>query len=226
MSFIVKHNSKNALWLAVWVCAIVACSAPAEAQQTAIAESTEFEFSGRVTAKSDFGFEVKTKDGEVIKVSVSETTDFAMRLASPWFSGQHRMVAVDGKVQPDGKRERISYSLPKGQLYLLVQFRNPAQRDRILKQPTWRLNNYLISDQPIDSFLPADKELLLAGKLDLENSSLIIGEKSWPITLGHRRATLRGRSFADIVADDTVVLVTGSNSGGVKSADTVLFMTR
>jgi len=226
VSFIIKHNSKNVFWLAVWVCAIVACSTPAEAQQTAVADSTKFEFSGRVTTKSESSFEVQTKDGEVIKVGVGETTDFAMRLASPWFSGEHRMVAVDGKLQRDGKRERLSFSMPKGQLYLLVQFRNPAQRDRILKQPTWRLNNYLISDKPIESALPVDKELYLAGKLDLKNFSLVIGEKSWPITLGHRRATLRGRSFADIVANDTVVLVTGNESGGVKTADTVLFMIR
>jgi len=162
----------------------------------------------------------------VIEIAVDQSTDFAMRLSSPWFSGTHRMVAVDGKAQRNGKRERISYSLPKGQLYLLVQFRSVAQRERIIKQPTWRLNNYLISDQPIESAIPVGKDLLLAGKLDLENSSLVIGEKSWPIVLGHRNATLRGRSFADIGAGETVVLVSGSDSGDAKTADTVLFMIR
>lgn len=162
----------------------------------------------------------------MVEIAVHESTDFAMRLSSPWFSGVHRMVAVDGKVQSDGKRERISYSLPKGQLFLLVQFRNVTQRDRIMKQPTWRVNNYLISDQPIESALPEGDELLLAGKLDLEHSALIIGEKSWPIMLGHRSATLRGRSFKDIVAGETVVMVTGNESGDAKNAETVLFMIR
>lgn len=136
------------------------------------------------------------------------------------------MVAVDGKMTGGRTRQRINYSLPKGQLYLLVQFRNVAQRDRIMKQPIWRLNNYLISDQPIESGLPEGRELLLAGKLDLENSTLTIGEKSWPIRLGYRNATLRGRSLADIVANETVVLVSGNVADGTKTADTVLFMIR
>lgn len=230
MSLFIKHNFRNALCLALWIGTVVAC-APANAQlaealQTQAENSTSFELAGQVTLKSESGFTIRNRDGEVIDIAVDQSTDFAMRLSSPWFSGTHRMVAVDGKVQSGGKRERISFSLPGGQLYLLVQFRNIAQRDRIMKQPTWRVNNYLISDQPIESALPVGKELLLAGKLDLENSALIVGEKSWPIVLGFRSATLRGRSFGDIVAGETVVLVTGSESGGAKTADTVLFMIR
>lgn len=229
MSVFIKHNFKNALCLALWIATVVTC-APADAQtitpRTSAEVSTAFEFSGRVTLKSESGFQIRESNGEVIDVAVDQSTDFAMRLSSPWYSGVHRMVAVDGKLQSDGKRERISFSLPKGQLYLLVQFRSVSQRDRIMKQPTWRVNNYLISDQPIESVIPDGKGLLLAGELDLENSALIVGEKSWPIVLGHRSATLRGRNFDDIVAGETVALVTGSESGGVKTADTVLFMIR
>jgi len=230
VSFFIKHNFSNSLCLALWISIAVAC-APTEAQLSATEQptataSTAFDLSGQVTSKSETGFTVRTKDGENLQIAIDQSTDFAMRLSSPWFSGAHRMVAVDGTVQSDGKRERISYSLPKGQLYLLVQFRNTDQRDRIMKQSTWRVNNYLISDQPIESAIPEGKELLLAGKLDLKNSALVVGEKSWPIVLGHRSATLRGRSFKDIVAGETVVLVTGNDSGGSRTAETVLFMIR
>ena len=149
-----------------------------------------------------------------------------MRLASPWFSRTDREVVVDGKKKDDSTRERNTYSLPQGQLYLLVQFRSVTQRDRIMKQSTWRLNNYLISDQMIESTIPEGEELLLAGELDLEKSELVVGKQSYPITLGHRSATLRGRSFEDVVAWDTVVVVTGSESDGQFNAETVLFMTR
>lgn len=231
MSFFIKHNFSNRLWQALWISIVVAC-APAEAQLAAAKQatisktSTVFDLSGKVTAKSETGFTIRTKDGKTVDIVIDQATDFAMRLSSPWFNAVNQTVVVDGKVQSDGKRERISYSLPKGQLYLLVQFRNVTQRDRIMKQPTWRVNNYLISDQPIESGLPEQRELLLAGKLDLKNSALIVGEKSLPIMLGHRSATLRGRSFDDIVAGETVVVVTGSESGSSKTADTVLFMIR
>ena len=222
----INDNSKNRLWLVISLCAIVACCGEAKAQQANLEKSKAFEFSGQVISKSDSGFELQTKDGTAIRIAVGESTDYAMRLASPWFSRSERKVVVDGKKQNDGTRERINYTLPEGQLYLLVQFRSISQRDRIMKQPTWRLNNYLISDQPIESAMPTGKSLLLAGKLDLEKSRLVVDDTSRSITLGHRAATLRGRSFADIVAWDTVVLVTGNETGGLNSADTVLFMIR
>ena len=138
----INDNSKNRLWLVISLCAIVVCCAEAKAQQANSEKPKAFEFSGQVISKSDSGFEVQTKDGTVIQIAVGESTDFAMRLASPWFSRSERKVVVDGKKQDDGTQKRITYTLPDGQLYLLVQFRSITQRDRIMKQSTWRLNNY------------------------------------------------------------------------------------
>ena len=225
MSCFIKHNFEIGFRVALLSFLAVVCCATLEAQQTT-EEPVTFEVSGRVTAKSESGLQVQTKDGEAIEIAINDSTDFALRMASPWFDAKARTVIVDGTKQANGQRHRIVYSLPEGQLYLLAQFRSVSHRDRILKQPSWRINNYLISDQPIESVVPSGDDLLLAGKLDLENSELVVGDNSWPIVLGFRSATLRGRSFEDIIAGDTVVLVNGSESDNKKVAQTILFMIR
>jgi len=194
--------------------------------QTAAATTNTYEISGQVTSKSDDRFEVKTEEGETFEIIVSESTDFALRMTSPWFDPETREVVVDGKLLKDGKRERIKYPLPEGKLYLLAEYRSVLHRKRLLKKSPWRINNYLISDQKIDPVLPEGDGLLLAGELDLDKSELIIGEKSWPIMLGFRGATLRGRYFEDIIAGETSVLVTGTESDKTKTADTIIFMIR
>jgi len=226
VSLFIKHNFKICFQAALLSCLVVAACAPLRAQESTAEEPVAFEVAGRVTSKSELGIQVQTKDGETIQIKVNESTDFALRMASPWFEAKTREVVVDGTMGANGQRNRITYSLPKGQLYLLAQFRSDTHRDRILNQPSWRINNYLVSDQPIESVVPAGEDLLLAGKLDLEKSELIVGDQSRPIVLGFRGATLRGRSFADIIAGDTVVLVTGVESDDKKVANTILFMVR
>ena len=211
--------------LAIFCCVLIVGRAPLEAQ-TITDTSASFELKGRVISKSKYGFEVETAQGEVIEVGINESTDFALRMSSPWFDTESRTVAVDGKDIGDGQRERVNYQLPVGKLYLLTQFRSVDQRDRIMKQPAWRINNYLLSDQPIASALPAGDELLMSGEVDLKTPALIIDGKSYPIMLGHRGATLRGRSIADITPQETVAIVTGSQVNGSKTADTVIFMNR
>lgn len=205
---------------------VAALCAALKAQETTPEEPVTFEVAGRVTFKSDLGIQVQTKDGESIQIEVSESTDFALRMASPWFDAKAREVVVDGTKEANGQRSRITYALPEGQLYLLAQFRSNTHRDRILNQPTWRINNYLVSDQPIESVIPTGDDLLLAGKLDLEKTELVVGNDSFPIILGFRGATLRGRSFEDIIAGDTVVLVSGVEVENKKIANTILFMVR
>ena len=204
---------------------IVGC-ALLEAQEINEVSTTKFELGGRGVSKTNDGLEVKTEAGDTIKVVTSESTDFAMRLANPWFDAQSRQVVVDGKPKANGQRNRIKYALPAGKLYLLAQFRSVKQRDRIMNGATWRINNYLISDQSIDAALPTGKDLLLAGELDLKNLELVIDGKRYPIMLGFRGATLRGRSIADIVPQETVVLIAGNESDNSKVVDTVLFMIR
>lgn len=207
-----------------------ACASPQEpgslAQQPSVAANGTFEISGQVTSKSDDRFEVKTEDGKTFEILVSESTDFALRMASPWFDVETREVVVDGKALKNNKRERIKYPLPEGKLYLLAEYRSVLQRDRLMKKTPWRINNYLISDQEIEAVLPKGEGLLLAGELDLENSALIIDGKSWPIMLGFRGATLRGRYFEDIIAGETFVVVSGPEKDKNKAADTVIFMIR
>lgn len=204
-----------------WVSCV--CASPQETVTTTTNNS--FEISGRVISKSDDRFEVKTEDGKTIEVLVSESTDFALRMANPWFDAESREVAVDGKRLKNGKRERIKYPLPEGKLYLLAEYRSVLHRNRLIRKTPWRINNYLISDQKIESVIPEGDELLLAGELDLKNSALIIDGKSWPIMLGFRGATLRGRNFNDVIAGSTFVVVSGTEKDK-KTADTVIFMIR
>lgn len=226
MSCFIKHKIEYCFRAVLLVCLVVAVCAPLKAQETTAEEPATFEVAGRVTSKSELGIQVQTKDGEAIQIEVNESTDYALRMASPWFDAKAREVVVDGTIGANGQRNRITYSLPEGQLYLLAQFRADTHRDRILSQPSWRINNYLISDQPIESIVPTGDDLLLAGKLDLDKSELVVGDKSWPIILGFRGATLRGRRLEDIIAGDTVVLVSGVESDDKKVANTILFMVR
>ena len=224
-------NPSHGRALLLIVCSWLLCCCSVSAQTSAtttesIASGEKFEISGHVTSKSEDQFEVKTKDGETIEISVNTSTDFALRMASPWFDSESREVAVDGKRKADGDRERIKYALPDGKLYLLAEFRGASHRQRILAKPPWRINNYLISDEAIEPILPSGGGLLLAGELDLKNSKLVIGDESYPVILGFRGATLRGRSFEDIIAGETAVLVTGIEDGKTKTADTVIFMIR
>lgn len=213
-------------WRLVTMCLLIVVGcASAEAQEINEA-STSFELSGRVVSKTKYGFEVKTKQGDVVEVVANDSTDFALRMASPWFDAEARKVVVDGKRTANGTRERIKYSLPEGKLYLLAQFRSAEHRDRIMNESVWRINNYLISDEPIEPALPSGDEVLLAGEIDLAKPAVIIGEKSHAVVLGFRGATLRGRSIADIVPQESVVLVSGSQTDGSNVADTVLFMSR
>ncbi len=225
MARFTNHNLWLRKWQAVFCFVVIVGCAALKAQEISEATST-FEVTGRVVSKTKYGFEVQTKQGDIVEVAINESTDFALRMASPWFNLASRNVEVDGKQTGDGKRERISYPLPKGKLFLLVQFRSVYQRNRIMGQASWRLNNYLVSDQPIEPTLPTGRELLLAGEVDLKTSELIIEGTRHPIVLGFRGATLRGRSIADIVPQETVVLVTGNQAKGSKTADTVLFMAR
>lgn len=161
-----------------------------------------------------------------MSINVDSSTDFALRLTNPWFDAKGRKVVVDGGLDENGQRERIKYALPDGKLHLLAQFRTTYHRDRILKASPWRITNYLIGSDPIEANLPKDEDLFLVGEVDLENSALIINGKSWPIVLGYRGATLRNRSFKDIVAGKTDVLVSGTKSGDTKTATTILFLNR
>jgi RNase P/RNase MRP subunit p29 len=218
-------NLHRHLRLATLCLLIVVGCASVEAQEINEA-NTSFELSGRVVSKTKYGFEVKTKQGDVVEITASDSTDFALRMASPWFDSEARRVVVDGKLTANGTRERIRYSLPEGKLYLLAQFRSAAHRDRIMNESIWRINNYLISDELIEPALPSGNEVFLAGEIDLAKPAVIVGDKSYPIVLGYRGATLRGRSIADIVPQETVVVVSGSEKDGSKIADTVLFMSR
>ncbi len=161
-----------------------------------------------------------------ISITSDDATEFALRMNNPWFQKEYRKVGVDGKKLPDGTRERITYDLPKGQLYLLAQFRSPEQRDRLMAASSLRINNYLISDLPIEDAMPEGNSLVIAGKLDLETSQLQVGDQKLPITLGLRGATLRGRSIADLIPNETVVFVSGSRNANAYQADTVLFSIR
>jgi hypothetical protein len=147
-------------------------------------------------------------------------------MSHPWFDAASRKVVVDGKEVAGGERERIKFDLPNGKLYLLVQFRTAKQRDRIMASTPWRINHYLISDQEIEPTLPDGKDLLMAGEVNLETSELIIKGRRFPIKLGFRGATLRGRSIADIKVNETTVVVSGTESNGQKLAETVLFTIR
>ena len=195
-------------------------------QQSSAETKRSFEISGQVISKSDDRFEIKTEDGKSFEILVSDSTDFALRMASPWFDVDSGEVAVDGKKLKNGKRERIKYPLPEGKLYLLAEYRSVLHRNRLLKKTPWRINNYLISDQEIEAVLPEGDGLLLAGELDLKNSALIINGKSWPIVLGFRGATLRGRYFEDIIAGETFVIISGVEKDNNRTAETVIFMIR
>lgn len=211
--------SKLAFSCVLWinVCAVL----PA---QTVVESNQPFEVSGRVTAKTKYGFEVRTQDGQTLEILANDATDFAMRLSNPWFDVEKWKVAVDGPDDGSSGSKRIRFELPEGKLYLLAQFRTPRQRDRTLKTSPWRINNYLISDDPIEAVVPDGDQLILAGELDLKKSLVQIGDRAFPIILGHRGATLRSRSIVDIVPGKTVVLVTGTEVAGKKTAETVLFM--
>ncbi len=212
--------------MAFAVSALAVGCATLEAQQVDPEASATFEVSGRVTSKTDTSLEIQTRDNEMISIAINESTEFALRMSNPWFDTARGQVAVDGKKLDNGEWERIKYSLPEGKLFLLAQFRSVHHRDRIMSMPAWRINNYLISGQPIEAAIPTGKDLLLAGELDIANSKVIVGGKSYPIILGFRGATLRGRTFAEIVPGEAVVLVTGTEVDDSKVANTILFMTR
>ena len=227
-----KFFFRRALFATVAFSFLICCANASPQQPESATEQASnatlgsFELSGQVTSKSEDRFEVKTEDGKTTEVLVSDSTDYALRMASPWFDVKSREVVVDGKELKDGKRERIKYPLPQGKLYLLAEYRSVLHRKRLLKKSPWRINNYLISDKEIEGVLPEGDGLLLAGELDLKNSALIIDGKSWPITLGFRGATLRGRYYADLIAGETYVVVSGTEKDKVKTADTVIFMIR
>ena len=157
----ITHNIQRRAWLAGLCLVVVVGCASVKAQEISN-ESNRFELSGRVVAKTKYGFQVKTKQGDVVEVSANDATDFALRMASPWFDAQAGEVVVDGKQTGNGQRERLTYSLPEGKLYLLAQFRSTDHRDRIMKQDSWRINNYLISDEQIEPALPSGEDILLA----------------------------------------------------------------
>lgn len=185
----------------------------------------KFEVSGKAVSKTKYGFEVTTSQNGPVQIAINEATDFALRMSHPWFDTEAGKVVVNGK-RIGGKRERIKFELPKGKLYLLVQFRTAKHRDRIMSSTPWRINHYLLSDEKIEPALPAGKDLLMAGEVNLETSELIINGRRHPIKLGFRGATLRGRSIADIKVNETTVMVFGKESNGRKLAETVLFTIR
>jgi len=228
MSSFLVGNAINRLALTMSGFSIVLCCAVLVFAQESNTETQEsnFEITGRVISKSDQQIEIRQRDGSVVKIEVNQSTDFALRLTNPWFDADGRQVVVDGKLGENGERERIKFPLGEGKLYLLAQFRSKYHRTRILKASPWRITNYLVGRDPVDGNYPEDDDLFLAGELDLENSALIIDEKSNPIVLGYRNATLRNRSFEDIVAGQTEVMVTGTESGETKTATTILFVNR
>ena len=192
--------------------------------QNATPHGEAFSLTGRVVAKSKYGFEVRTDDGKNVDVAFDENTDFALRMSRPSFNVGNGIVAVDGPGTENGQRRRVRLKLPEGKLYLLVQFRNENQRKRVLSKSPWRLNNYLIGSEPIESVLPRGNEVLLSGEVDLKTSELKIDQNRYPIRLGFRGATLGGRSIADINVDQTSVAISGVVAGSSKLAKTVLFV--
>lgn len=185
-----------------------------------------FDLRGKVVTKTKYGFQIVTATNQRIDIKSNESTDFALRMNRPWFRTEDRKAIVDGKQLVDGSRERIVYGLPAGPLYLLVQFRTIAQRDRIVSKSPWRINNYLIGGTPIKEAMPNGDSLFMAGRFDFESSELVIAEKRYPILLGQRAATLRGRSIADLVPGETIVAASGTRNEDGYVADTVLFMVR
>jgi hypothetical protein len=196
-------------------------------------EQESISFSGTVAATSKYSFDVQT-DTETIRCEFNDETEFAIRLRGPWFDFENQKVFVSGAMQLDGKPERVGFDLPEGPMYLLMQFRSRKHLERTMsEQPTleqpMRVNFYLLSPDYIEPNEPAPDNLMMAGKISVSGENhdqviLEIEEQSYPIQLGFKSATLRGRSINDLAIGKTKVMVSGEvkPDGGIL-ASTVLF---
>lgn len=180
---------------------------------------------GIVTAQQKYSFTVSS-DGKEYKVKLAENASVGLLMNRPYFDWKAEKVFVqpiDPKAVPGGdddqdatdadKGNRIGYSLPATQLYLIAKFRNPSQMERVLKAKEIRLNLYLLSPSDLGRHEPTEDELYLAGKVVTgKPGGLVTIEtdgKKYRARLGFRAATMNGFSVADLKPDQTQVSLTG-----------------
>ncbi|MGI9517894.1 MAG: SGNH/GDSL hydrolase family protein [Pirellulaceae bacterium] len=206
---------------------IITATIPSMAQEAStptVSGGQELMVDGLVIDRQKYSFTLQTGDRNY-QVSIPNGTPILMKLTRPGIDLANRRLSMTLDLSsPDGdpqNNQALSWELPDP-LYVSMQFRDQAERDRVYGQQVRNLDRFVLSSAP-----PADGPMSFGGILinSQRPGQYMVDQQSqlYSVTLGRRRGLMSGFSILALKPGETSVLVQGRADGDAIVATRIRF---